>query len=131
MASSSRGIAGLAGKSAIVTGSTSGIGLAIAGDFARAGMNVMINGLGAPREIETIRACLQEQYGATVLYSPADMSGPDEITAMVRQAEEQFGAVDVLVNNAGIQHVEAVERFPVAKWDAILAINLTSAFHMI
>jgi 3-hydroxybutyrate dehydrogenase len=114
-----------------VTGSTSGIGLGIAGDLARAGMNVMINGLGDLPEIESIRAGLQQECGVTALYSPADMSRPDEIVAMVRGAEERFGAVDVLVNNAGIQHVEAVESFPVAKWDAMLAINLSSAFHTI
>jgi 3-hydroxybutyrate dehydrogenase len=131
MTTSPRGIGDLAGKSAIVTGSTSGIGLGIAGDLARAGMNVMINGLGDLPEIESIRAGLQQECGVTALYSPADMSRPDEIVAMVRGAEERFGAVDVLVNNAGIQHVEAVESFPVAKWDAMLAINLSSAFHTI
>jgi 3-hydroxybutyrate dehydrogenase len=131
MATSPGGIPDIAGKCAIVTGSTSGIGLGIARDFARVGMNVMINGLGEFGHIENIRADLEDEYGVTVLYSPADMFRPDEIVAMVRQAEEQFGALDVLVNNAGVQHVEAIESFPVAKWDAVLAINLSSAFHTI
>jgi 3-hydroxybutyrate dehydrogenase len=123
------GIRELAGKRAIVTGSTSGIGLGIATAFAKAGMSVVLNGFGDAAEIETIRAELASAYGVTVLYSAADMSKPAEITAMVHAAEQAFGGVDVLVNNAGIQHVEAVETFPPEKWDAILAINLSSAFH--
>ncbi len=119
----------LAGKRAIVTGSTSGIGLGIATAFAKAGMHVMLNGFGKAEEIEAIRAGLAKSYGVTVLYSAADMSKPAEISAMVLAAEQAFGGVDVLVNNAGIQHVEAVETFPPEKWDAILAINLSSAFH--
>jgi 3-hydroxybutyrate dehydrogenase len=119
----------LAGKSAIVTGSTSGIGLGIARAFAEAGMNVMLNGLGDAEEIERTRAALEEDYGVAAAYSAADMSKPDEIVAMVEGARRAFGQVDVLVNNAGIQHVEAVETFPVAKWDAIIAIDLSSAFH--
>jgi 3-hydroxybutyrate dehydrogenase len=119
----------LAGKRAIVTGSTSGIGLGIATAFAKAGMHVMLNGFGNAEEIEAIRAGLAKSYGVTVLYSAADMSKPAEITAMVLAAEQSLGGVDVLVNNAGIQHVEAVETFPPEKWDAILAINLSSAFH--
>jgi 3-hydroxybutyrate dehydrogenase len=119
----------LAGKRAIVTGSTSGIGLGIATAFAKAGMHVMLNGFGKADEIEAVRAELVRSYGVTVVYSAADMSKPAEITAMVDTAMQTLGGVDVLVNNAGIQHVEAVETFPPEKWDAILAINLSSAFH--
>jgi 3-hydroxybutyrate dehydrogenase len=119
----------LAGKSAIVTGSTSGIGLAIARGFAEAGMNVMLNGFGDKAEIERIRAEMARASGTTVVYSGADMTQAPEITAMVEEAAAAFGQVDVLVNNAGIQHVEAVETFPPEKWDAIIAINLSSAFH--
>jgi 3-hydroxybutyrate dehydrogenase len=119
----------LAGKRAIVTGSTSGIGLGIATAFAKAGMHVMLNGFGNAEEIEAIRAELARSCGVTVLYSAADMSKPADITAMVATATQALGGVDVLVNNAGIQHVEAVETFPPEKWDAILAINLSSAFH--
>ena len=119
----------LAGKGAIVTGSTSGIGLGIAKAFSEAGMNVMLNGFGDAKEIERTRAALEEDYDIAAAYSAADMSKPDEITAMVANARKAFGQVDVLVNNAGIQHVEAIETFPVAKWDAIIAIDLSSAFH--
>lgn len=116
-------------KNAIVTGSTSGIGLGIATALARQGMNLMLNGFGDPQEIEQIRAGLAETYGVQVLYSDADMSKPAAIEAMVEQAQAAFGQIDVLVNNAGIQHVSPVEDFPPEKWDAILAINLSSAFH--
>ncbi len=122
-------VSGLAGKGAIITGSTSGIGLGIAKAFAESGMNVMLNGFGDAKEIESTRAALEEDYGIAAAYSAADMSKPDEITAMVENARRAFGQVDVLVNNAGIQHVEAIETFPVAKWDAIIAIDLSSAFH--
>lgn len=121
----------LAGKSAIVTGSTSGIGLGIAEALAAAGMNVMLNGFGDAKEVETVRRDLEKSHGVTVSYSPADMSKPDQIVAMVDQARDAFGQVDVLINNAGIQHVEAIETFPPQKWDAIIAINLSSAFHAI
>ncbi len=121
----------LIGKNAIVTGSTSGIGLGIARAFAAAGMNVMLNGLGDSREVTTTREALAGEFGVGVLYSSADMSKPDAIARMVGEAQHEFGSVDVLVNNAGIQHVEAVETFPTEKWDAILAINLSSAFHAI
>ena len=104
----------LAGKSAIVTGSTSGIGLGIAKAFAQAGMNVMLNGFGDAKEIESTRAALEKGYGIAAAYSAADMSKPGEIVAMVESARKAFGQVDVLVINAGIQHVEAVETFPVA-----------------
>ncbi len=119
----------LAGRTAIVTGSTSGIGLGIARAFAAAGMNVMLNGFGNAGEIEAIGKEIENSHGVGVDYSPADMSKPAEIAAMAAQAADRFGAVDVLVNNAGIQHVEAIETFPPEKWDAIIAINLSSSFH--
>jgi 3-hydroxybutyrate dehydrogenase len=121
----------LAGRVAIVTGSTSGIGLAIAAALARAGATVMLNGLGDPQQIESARAALQATTKRDVLYSPANMAKPDEIAAMVTDTERALGAVDILVNNAGVQHVEAIETFPPDKWDIILAINLSSAFHTI
>ncbi|WP_336487320.1 3-hydroxybutyrate dehydrogenase [Methylobacterium nigriterrae] len=121
----------LTSKAALVTGSTSGIGLAIARALAREGANVMLNGFGRPDEIEATRAGLEAECGVRVLYSGADMTRPPEIAAMVAEAEGAFGQVDVLVNNAGIQFVSAVEEFPPEKWDAILAINLSSAFHTI
>ena len=117
------------GKNAIVTGSTSGIGLGIAEAFAGAGMNVMLNGFGDAAEIEAIRAGLADKYDVQVSYNGADMTKPDEIAALVDQANAEFGQVDVVVNNAGIQHVSPIEEFPIGKWDAILAINLSSAFH--
>ncbi len=118
------------GKNAIVTGSTSGIGVGIAEAFARTGMNVMLNGFGDAAEIESIRSDLADRHDVQVSYNGADMSKPDEIATLVDQANAEFGEVDVVVNNAGIQHVSPVEEFPVGKWDAILAINLSSAFHM-
>jgi 3-hydroxybutyrate dehydrogenase len=119
----------LTGRTAIVTGSTSGIGLAIAQAFAANGMHVMLNGFGDKGEIQKIRADMEEAHGIRTAYSAADMSKPDEIVRMVEDARAALGKVDVLVNNAGIQHVEAIETFPVAKWDAIIAIDLSSAFH--
>jgi 3-hydroxybutyrate dehydrogenase len=121
----------LKGKSAIVTGSTSGIGLGIARALAAQGCNVMLNGFGDGPQIEKLRAALAAEHKVTVLYSSADMSKPLEVAAMVDQVARRFGSVDVLVNNAGIQHVAPVEEFPVEKWDQILAINLSSAFHAI
>lgn len=118
----------LKGKSALITGSTSGIGLAYAQALAAAGVDVMINGFGDAATIEAERKAL-EDAGVRALYSPADMTRPDEIADMVRTAEEAFGKVDILINNAGIQHVSPIEAFPVDKWDAIMAINLSSAFH--
>jgi 3-hydroxybutyrate dehydrogenase len=120
----------LAGKAAIVTGSTSGIGLGIARAFAAAGMDVMLNGIGAT-DAEDIRRGLEREFNITVVYSGADMSKPDQIGAMFEDAIRHFGKVDVLVNNAGIQHVEAIETFPPAKWDQIIAIDLSAAFHTI
>lgn len=118
----------LKGKTAIITGSTSGIGLGVATGFAQAGMNVVINGFGKPDEIEAARKTL-EGFGVKAVYNPADMTKPDQITALVADTVKQFGAIDVLVNNAGIQNVAPVEDFPPEKWDAILAINLSSGFH--
>jgi 3-hydroxybutyrate dehydrogenase len=121
----------LDGKSAIVTGSTSGIGLGIARAFAAAGLNVMLNGFGDAAEIERVRKGLEAEFGIGTAFSGADMSKPAEIEGMVEATRKAFGRVDVLVNNAGIQHVEPIETFPIAKWDAIIAINLSSAFHAI
>jgi 3-hydroxybutyrate dehydrogenase len=119
----------LKGKSAIVTGSTSGIGKGIAEALANAGANVMLNGFGDAGEIERQRAALASAARVEVAYHGADMSKPADIRDMVASAQKAFGGVDILVNNAGIQHVAAVEQFPEEKWDAIIAINLTSAFH--
>ena len=116
-------------RTALVTGSTSGIGQTIAGALARAGMNVVLNGFGDPAAIERQRASIEREHGVTARYEPADMAEPAEIEAMMRRALDAFGAIDVLVNNAGIQHVAAVDEFPVDRWDAIIAINLSSAFH--
>ena len=116
-------------RSAVITGSTSGIGLGIATAFARQGWNIMLNGFGDPDEIEKTRATLESQSDATVLYNGADMTKPTEIRALIAEAEQAFGQIDVLVNNAGIQFVSEIEDFPEEKWDAIIAINLSSAFH--
>ena len=117
------------GKSAIVTGSTSGIGLGIARGLAAGGANVMLNGFGDAGEIETIRQDLANGHNIKVLYSGANMADDNEIAGMIAEAEDAFGGVDILVNNAGIQYVAPIEEFPVEKWNAILAINLSSAFH--
>ncbi|MSQ50569.1 MAG: 3-hydroxybutyrate dehydrogenase [Betaproteobacteria bacterium] len=119
----------LKGKNALITGSTSGIGLGIAEGFAKEGINLMLNGFGDAAEIEKLRAGLASKYGVKVLYDGADMSKPASIEAMMKKAQADLGGVDILVNNAGIQHVAPVEEFPLAKWDAIIAINLSSAFH--
>ena len=116
-------------RTALVTGSTSGIGRTIADTLARAGMNVVLNGFGDAAAIERQRASIEREHGVTARYEPADMAKPAEIEAMMRRALDAFGAIDVLVNNAGIQHVAAVDEFPVDRWDAIIAINLSSAFH--
>ncbi len=119
-----------AGKTAIVTGSTSGIGLGMAEALCKAGANVMLNGFGDPAEIEATRSRLSRENNVGVGFNGADMTRPDEIGALFRAAEQQFGQVDIVVNNAGIQHVAPVEEFPPEKWDAIIAINLSSAFHL-
>ncbi len=121
----------LKGKTALVTGSTSGIGLGIAKALAADGANMVLNGFGDRQEIEAMRADIAQSAGVEARYSPADMSKPDEVAAMIADAEKEFGAIDVLVNNAGIQHVAPVHEFPVDKWDAIIAINMSSAFHTI
>jgi 3-hydroxybutyrate dehydrogenase len=118
----------LKGKTAVVTGSTSGIGLGVARALAREGASVVLNGFGEAAAIEALRAELA-QGGARALYDPADMTKPEQIAAMIARAESELGAVDILVNNAGIQHVAPVDEFPADKWDAVLAINLSSSFH--
>jgi len=119
----------LQGKTALVTGSTSGIGLAYAKALAAQGANVVINGFGEADAIETERVALEQASGAKALYSGHDLTKPDQIEAMMAEAAKAFGGVDILVNNAGVQHVAPVEEFPVAKWDLIIALNLTAAFH--
>ncbi len=119
----------LTGKVAIVTGSTSGIGLGIAEALAEAGAKVMLNGLGDAAEIEKTRSDLAERHGVDVAYSDANLMDPDAVAAMVADAEQKLGPVDILVNNAGIQFVSPVEEFPREKWDAIIALNLSAVFH--
>jgi 3-hydroxybutyrate dehydrogenase len=121
----------LEGRSAIVTGSTSGIGLGIAQALARAGAAVMLNGFGVPAEIEVLRAGLAEENDVDVAYDCADMSSRDAIRMMVERANARFGQIDIVVNNAGIQHVAPIGEFPAEKWDAILSINLSAAFHLV
>ncbi len=121
----------LSGHVAIVTGSTSGIGLGIAEVLAEQGANVVLNGFGDAAEIERTRAELAELHGVTAIYSPADLSEAGQVTEMIAFARDVLGPIDILVNNAGIQHVAPIGDFPTAKWDAILAINLSSAFHAI
>src|SRR3954469_6852997 len=121
----------LKGKTAVVTGSTSGIGLAIARAMARDGANVVINGFGDKPAIETERTRIEKEFSVNAIYSTADMTKPAEIAEMIATAEKTFGSVDVLVNNAGIQHVAPIEEFPIEKWDQIIAINLSAAFHAI
>jgi 3-hydroxybutyrate dehydrogenase len=117
------------GQTAVITGSTSGIGLAIARALAEQGANVVINGFGAPEAIERERRAIEAEFGVKVRYSAADMTKPMEIAAMIKMADSSFGSVDILVNNAGVQHVAPIEEFPIETWDTILAINLSAAFH--
>ena len=119
----------LHGRIAVITGSTSGIGRAIAESFAREGANVLLNGFGDAAQIESLRAGLESQHGVKATYHGADMSKPGEIAQLIAEAESRFGAIDILVNNAGVQHVSPIEDFPVDKWDWIIAINLSSVFH--
>jgi 3-hydroxybutyrate dehydrogenase len=121
----------LKGKTALITGSTSGIGLGYAKVLAAEGAAVMINGFGDAAEVERERAALAAASGAGALYSAADMTKPDEIAAMVKECADKLGGPDIVINNAGIQHVAPIEEFPIASWDAIIAINLSSAFHTI
>ena len=121
----------LTGKTAVITGSSSGIGLGIAKSLAEAGVNLVLNGIEPIGQIEPVRAGICDQYGVGAIYSGADMTKPGEIEELVRLAENTFGGVDILINNAGIQFVSPVDAFPVDKWDAIIAINLSSAFHTI
>jgi 3-hydroxybutyrate dehydrogenase len=119
------------GKTALVTGSSSGIGLGIATRLAAGGANIILNGFGDAKDIERLRGELASKHRVSAVYDGADMSKPEAIAKMVRGAVAEFGAIDILVNNAGIQHVAPVEQFPVEKWDAILAINLSAAFHTV
>jgi len=121
----------LKGKSALVTGSTSGIGLAMARAFAGQGANITINGFGDKDAIEKERSGIEKDFGVKAIYSPADMTKPDQIADMIKTSETTFGSLDVLINNAGIQHVAPIEEFPIDQWNLILAINLSSAFHTI
>ncbi len=120
----------LKGKRGLVTGSTSGIGLGIAGELASRGCDVLLNGFGVPSAIEELQEHLRTQHNVRVDYFSADVSQPMDCREMVRYAQEKFGGIDILVNNAGIQHVAPVEDFPPERWDAILATNLSAAFHL-
>ena len=119
------------GKTAIVTGSTSGIGLGLARALAAQGADIVLNGFGEEKEIKNLRNGLAAKYGVRVSYSPADLSIPAAISAMVEQATAELGRVDVLINNAGIQHTAPVHEFPPERWDAVIAVNLSAAFHAI
>ena len=119
----------LAGKVSLVTGSTSGIGLGIARALAAAGSDIVLNGFGKPAEVKSLQAEMAAQFNVDISFSPADMSKPEAIRHMIEQVHADLGRLDILVNNAGIQHVAPLQDFPVEKWDAILAINLSSAFH--
>jgi 3-hydroxybutyrate dehydrogenase len=117
------------GKTAIITGSTSGIGLGIARALAGAGCNVMLNGFGEPSAIERERTQIAKEFGVRAAFNPADLAKPTEINHMVEATIGEFGQVDIVVNNAGIQHTAPVDRFPIDRWDAIIAINLSANFH--
>src|SRR4051794_21605182 len=119
------------GKTALVTGSTSGIGRGIAEQLASEGANVILNGFGDKAEIDALCARIAADHGVKVSYDGADLSQQDQIEAMMAKALGEHGAIDILVNNAGIQHVAPIDEFPVAKWNAILAINLSATFHTV
>jgi 3-hydroxybutyrate dehydrogenase len=119
----------LKGKTALVTGSTSGIGLAIARALAAEGANLVVNGFGDPAEIEAIRTGLEEASGGRAVYSAADLTRAEAIEAKMDEAAEALGGIDILVNNAGTQHVAPVDEFPPEKWDLIIALNLSAVFH--
>jgi 3-hydroxybutyrate dehydrogenase len=119
----------IAGKLALVTGSTSGIGLGIARVLASKGANIVLNGFGDPAEIERLRADIAAQHGVRVEFEPADLMKAVEVESLVSRIVERHGAIDILVNNAGIQHVSPVDQFPVERWDAVIALNLSAAFH--
>jgi 3-hydroxybutyrate dehydrogenase len=121
----------LEGRVAVVTGSTSGIGLGIADALAAQGAHILLNGFGDAHKIEEVRQELAAHYGTRVAYSGADMSKPDDVSSMIDQATSELGRVDILVNNAGIQHTAPVDEFPVERWNQIIAINLSAAFHAI
>ncbi len=121
----------LKNKTALVTGSTGGIGEAFARAFAAEGCNVVLNGLGRPDDIEKVRADIAKQHGVEVIYDPADVGKPEEIETMVSAAHNRFGGIDILINNAVTRHYAPVEQFPVDKWDRALAVNLSAAFHTI
>lgn len=121
----------LNGKTALVTGSTRGIGLGIATELARQGCHIGLNGFGEPREIERLAQNLGQAHSVKIAYYPANLVQPSAIRDMIRAVESDFGALDILVNNAGIQHVATVEEFPESQWDAVLSLNLSAAFHAI
>ena len=116
---------------AVITGSTSGIGLGLAGAFAAAGCRIVINGIATQEEAENLSQRLRQKHGVDVLYHPADLADGEQCVALIQDAEKQFGPIDILVNNAGIQYVAPVEQFPPDRWDAIIAINLSAAYHTI
>jgi 3-hydroxybutyrate dehydrogenase len=124
-------MASLPGKVVVITGSTSGIGLGMAEAFAREGAQLVINGFGDDEEISGITRHLQDLSDREVLYHPADMSKPSEIESLIREAESKLGSIDILINNAGIQHVAPVDEFPPDRWDSVIAINLSACFHTI
>ena len=119
----------LKNRNAVITGSTSGIGLAYARALAKEGANVCINGFGKPEDIEAERAKIESEFGVKAIYSNADMTKPDQIAAMIDSTAEKLGSVDILINNAGVQHVAPIDEFPIEKWDQIIAINMSAAFH--
>src|SRR4051794_2545264 len=121
----------LKGRVAIVTGSTSGIGLGIARALAEAGCNIMLNGFGEAPAIERERRQITTDFGVKVAFNPADLSKPTEIVRMIEATTRELGQVDILVNNAGIQHTAPIESFPTDRWDAIIAINLSASFHAV